>query len=98
MSTTADHTDPDEHAISPEELAELDASRERYLRGEGTWYTLEQLETRMKQRIEERDLSETSLSQQEWDAVEKDREAYLRGEGKNTTWEEIKERWRKEKP
>ena len=36
--------------VSPEELAELDASREQYLRGEGTWYTLEELEARMKQR------------------------------------------------
>ena len=40
----------DSTSISPEELAELDASREQYLRGEGTWYTLEELEARMKQR------------------------------------------------
>lgn len=36
--------------ISPEELAELDASRELYQRGEGSWYTLEQLEARIKKR------------------------------------------------
>ena len=40
----------DDAIISPKELAELDASRERYLRGEGTWYTIEQLEAKMKER------------------------------------------------
>src|SRR5690606_31713670 len=36
--------------LSNEEVAELNASRDRYLRGEGVWYSLEELQARMKQR------------------------------------------------
>ena len=36
--------------LSNEEVVELNASRDKYLRGEGTWYTLEELQARMKQR------------------------------------------------
>lgn len=38
------------NSVDEEELAGLDASRERFLRGEGRWYTLNELEARMKER------------------------------------------------
>jgi len=42
---TEDHTD-----LSSEEVAALDASRERFLNGEGTWLTRQEMEDRMKER------------------------------------------------
>jgi len=36
--------------LSPEEVAALDASRERFLKGEGQWLTREELAARMKER------------------------------------------------
>ena len=42
--------DHEETGLGPEELAQLEASRERFLRGEGKWYTLEEIEAGMKDR------------------------------------------------
>lgn len=36
--------------MDPEELAALEASRERFLKGEGAWYTMDELEARLKVR------------------------------------------------
>jgi hypothetical protein len=40
----------DSDVLSPEEVAALDASRERFLNGEGQWLTRAELEARMNAR------------------------------------------------
>ncbi len=42
--------DHEETGLEPDELAQLDASHERFLRGEGKWHTLEEIEAGMKRR------------------------------------------------
>ena len=46
--------DHEETGLGPEELAQLEASSERFLHGEGKWYTLEEIEAGMKERRKRR--------------------------------------------
>ncbi len=50
LSTVLNEMEAEANSVDEEELAGLDASRDRFLRGEGRWYTLDELETRMKER------------------------------------------------
>ncbi|MBK9419826.1 MAG: hypothetical protein IPN44_02085 [Flavobacteriales bacterium] len=46
--------DHEETGLAPEDVAQLERSRERFLRGEGKWYSLEEIEAGMKDRRKKR--------------------------------------------